>query len=141
MTRDDITQLFARRRDAFERLDAAALAGEYSDDCSVESPLAGGTAVGRDAIQKLYQAYFDAFPDFRFEEEELLIDGDRAAHLARISGTHSGMLMGMPPTKRRIMFRIAFLHTFRDGRIERERRVYDFTGVLLQVGLLKAKPA
>jgi hypothetical protein len=27
-----------------------------------------------------------------------------------------------------------------NGRIIRERRVYDFTGLLIQVGLLKAKP-
>jgi hypothetical protein len=28
----------------------------------------------------------------------------------------------------------------KDGFITRERRVYDFTGLLLQVGALKAKP-
>jgi hypothetical protein len=27
-----------------------------------------------------------------------------------------------------------------DGFITRERRIYDFTGLLLQVGALKAKP-
>ena len=29
----------------------------------------------------------------------------------------------------------------RDGHIVHERRIYDFTGILVQVGLLKAKPA
>jgi hypothetical protein len=29
----------------------------------------------------------------------------------------------------------------RDGLIARERRIYDFTGMLLQVGAIKAKPA
>jgi hypothetical protein len=33
-----------------------------------------------------------------------------------------------------------FFYELRDGLIVRERRVYDFTGVLVQVGLLKAKP-
>jgi hypothetical protein len=28
-----------------------------------------------------------------------------------------------------------------DGRIVHERRILDFTGVLVQVGVLKAKPA
>ena len=29
----------------------------------------------------------------------------------------------------------------RDGLIVRDRRIYDFTGLLLQIGILKAKPA
>jgi hypothetical protein len=31
--------------------------------------------------------------------------------------------------------------TVADGLITEERRIFDFTGVLLQVGVLKAKPA
>jgi len=34
-----------------------------------------------------------------------------------------------------------FLYDLRDGRIAHERRIYDFTGLLIQAGLLKAKPA
>ena len=48
--------------------------------------------------------------------------------------------MGMAPTRRKITFRCGLFHTVRDGAISRERRVYDFTGLLIQVGLLKAKP-
>ena len=33
------------------------------------------------------------------------------------------------------------LFTLEDGLIVHERRVYDFTGMLVQIGLLKAKPA
>jgi hypothetical protein len=32
------------------------------------------------------------------------------------------------------------LFTMRDGRIAHERRYYDFTGLLIQIGILKAKP-
>ena len=35
----------------------------------------------------------------------------------------------------------AFVYTLRDGAIVHERRILDFTGVLIQVGVLKAKPA
>jgi hypothetical protein len=34
-----------------------------------------------------------------------------------------------------------FLYELKDGQIARERRIYDFTGLLMQVGLLKARPA
>ena len=79
MTRDHIAALFARRQQAWDRLDAAALAADYTDDASVESPLAGGSAAGRDAIEKLYATYFAAFPDFKVEQELLLIDAPLAA--------------------------------------------------------------
>jgi hypothetical protein len=33
-----------------------------------------------------------------------------------------------------------FVYELKDGKIVHERRVYDFTGLLIQTGLLKAKP-
>jgi steroid delta-isomerase-like uncharacterized protein len=140
MTRDEIAALFARRQQAWDRLDADALAADYSDDATVESPLAGGSASGRDAVERLYLTYFAAFPDFKIDQEVLLIDGDNAAQLCRATGTDNGGFMGMAPTRRKITFRVGLFHTLRNGQIVRERRVYDFTGLLIQVGLLKAKP-
>ena len=98
----------------------------------------GGT--GREAIERVYETYFAAFPDFKLEQEMLLIDGDTAAQMVRVTGTDNGGFMGMAPTRRKITFRCGFFYTVRDGRITHERRVYDFTGLLIQVGLLKAKP-
>lgn len=140
MTREEITALFARRQQAWEALDAVALAADYADDATVDSPLAGGSATGRDAIERLYVTYFAAFPDLKFDYELMLIDGDEVAQLFRVIGTDSGGFMGMAPTRRKITFRCGFFYTVRDGRITHERRVYDFTGLLIQVGLLKAKP-
>ena len=140
MTREGIAALFERRCQALNARDAAALAAHYSDDATVDSPLAGGPATGREAIERLYMTYFLAFPDFKFEQDALLIDGENVAQLGRISGTDNGGFMGMAPTHRRITFRVGFFHAMQDGRIVRERRVYDFTGLLIQVGVLKAKP-
>ena len=140
MTRDEIGTLFAQRQEAWDRLDAVALAGDYTDDATVDSPLAGGSASGREAIEKLFATYFAAFPDFKFEHEMLLIDGDNVAQLLRVTGTDSGGFMGMAPTHRKTAFRCGFFYSVRGGQIVSERRVYDFTGVLIQVGLLKAKP-
>ena len=46
-----------------------------------------------------------------------------------------------PPTGKSFRVPAVFLYDLKDGQIARERRIYDFTGVLMQVGLLKAKPA
>ncbi len=140
MTKGEITALFERRHEAFNEHEAAALAEEYSEDAVVESPLAGGTATGRDAIERLYVTFFAAFTDLKLEQDELIVDGDAVSLLGRMTGTDNGGFMGMPPTHRKVSIRVALFYTFRDGQIVRERRVYDFTGVLIQVGLLKAKP-
>jgi predicted ester cyclase len=141
MTRDDIVQLFARRQEGFDRLDPALAASCHAEDGSLESPFAGGVTEGRDAIEQVYRAFFTAFSTATFEQQQLLIDGERAAALLRIHGTNSGGVMGLPPTDRPFSISLVSLCQLRDGFIAQERRVYDFTGLLLQVGALKAKPA
>ncbi len=32
------------------------------------------------------------------------------------------------------------MYTLKDGKVVHERRIYDFTGMLIQIGVLKAKP-
>jgi len=139
MSRDEITACVARRQSAWQNRDAASLTEDHTDDCVVESPLAGGETRGREAIEKLYATYFHAFTDIHLETNDLLIDGDRAALFAVASGTDRGGFMGMAPTGRPVRFAIVFMYEFKNGLIARERRVYDFTGLLVQVGMLKAK--
>jgi hypothetical protein len=47
----------------------------------------------------------------------------------------------MPPTGRRIEVAGAFIYRLHNGLIAHERRILDFTGLLVQVGVLRAKPA
>ena len=140
MTRDEIVALFARRQQKWEAHDAAALAADYAEDTAVDSPLAGGKAIGRDAVERLYRTYFAAFTDLKLTQDALLIDGDEVAQLLHLSGTDTGGFMGTAPTGRTVSIPVGLFFSLRDGLIVRERRVYDFTGVLIQVGLLKAKP-
>ena len=141
MNREDIVAMFARRQQALDRHDAKALAADHTDDSSLDSPFAGQLTTGRDAVAAVYEQYFKTFPDITFAQEELIIDGDRVVLLERVSGTDTGGIMGMAPTGRRMAYQVAVLYELRDGRIASERRVYDFTGVLLQIGAIKAKPA
>jgi steroid delta-isomerase-like uncharacterized protein len=141
MTRDEIAALFARRQEALHRLDAAALAGLHATDGVLESPFAGGVAQGREAIEQVYRAFFTSFSNSTIEQEQLLIDGEKVALLLHIHGTNRGGVMGLPPTDRPFSMSLVSLCEMKEGFIARERRVYDFTGLLLQVGALKAKPA
>ena len=56
MTREEISALLTRRRQAYERRDIIALANLYSETGIVESPMAGGSVTGRVAIAELCRA-------------------------------------------------------------------------------------
>jgi steroid delta-isomerase-like uncharacterized protein len=140
MTREDITAMFTRRYDAWNRRDTAALVADVSEDCVVDSPLAGGKAEGRAAIEELHRSFFQAFPDARLQWDDLLIDGDRVMLTGRLSGTDTGGFMHIPATGRSFDIPLLLFYTLRNGLIVYERRIYDFTGMLVQVGALKAKP-
>lgn len=140
MTRDDIVDLFARRAIAQAGRDVDALTALHAENCVVESPL-GGTHQGRQAIREVYRAFFDAFPDAELTQEELVIDGDLAVQVLTLSATDTGGFMGMSPSGRPALLPMVTVCRIADGLIAHERRIYDFTGMLVQIGVLKAKPA
>ena len=55
--------------------------------------------------------------------------------------TDTGGLMGMTPSGKPALVPIVAVYRLADGQIVHERRIYDFTGMLVQIGVLKAKPA
>jgi uncharacterized protein (TIGR02246 family) len=140
MTREAIHELIRRRLAAWNARDAAALAATHAPAGSVTSPT-GGVLEGRAEIERVYRIWLTAFSDLAFEPVDLLIDGNRVVQIARVTATHRGDFFGLAPTGRRLEFQAALLMTVADGLVTDERRIYDFTGVLVQIGVLKAKPA
>jgi steroid delta-isomerase-like uncharacterized protein len=139
MTRDAIAAIFERRRMAFDNQDAGALAADYAVDCVIESP-SGGVHHGRAAAERVLRSVIDALA-VKMHQDALLIDGDSVAQILTIEGTDDGQFLGLPPTGKSFRVPAVFLYDLKDGQIARERRIYDFTGLLMQVGLLKARPA
>ena len=140
MTRSEISDMIARFQDSWNRRDVGALADFHTEDCVVDSPVAGGQARGREAIARSYEAFFHAFPDLTIKYDAPLIDGHRVVLITRISGTDRGGFMGLQPTGRFVDFPCVLIYDLENGLIVRERRIYDFTGMAVQVGAIKAKP-
>ena len=140
MTRGEIVAMFDRHREALINHDARAAAADHADECVLESPMAG-TVRGRAAVEQIARAFFTAFPDITSQRDALVIDDDRVVEVETLSGTDTGGFMGMPPTHKAFAVPVVRIYTVRDGQIVHERRIYDFTGLLVQIGMLKAKPA
>jgi steroid delta-isomerase-like uncharacterized protein len=140
MTRDEMLDVISRWQDALARRDLETLAGLYAASAVLESPLAG-SVTGGEAVTGFIGGFLSAFPDATFTMETPLVDGNRTAIFSSMTGTHTGTFMGLPPSGKAFRFSLVYLLEIRDGQIVRDRRIYDFTGFLVQLGVLKAKPS
>jgi steroid delta-isomerase-like uncharacterized protein len=91
---------------------------------------------GPQAISRSVDRYLRAFPDLRFVEEDVVVQGHRAVLVWTAHGTHGGKLMHIPPTGRKIAVRGISVLTIENGKITRGLYVWDAAGLLRAIGLL-----
>jgi predicted ester cyclase len=139
MTRDETFAFFARRQEAWRHRDVDALVADHAPHGRVVSPMFT-TVVGREQIRPTYESLFRVFPDWDLAGESLLVDGARVAQPFSVRATHEGEFMGFAGTGRRFEIQGVLLFEMEGAAIAHERRVYDFTGLLIQLGVLKSKP-
>lgn len=142
MTREAIEALFNARAQLLRRRDSAGLAKGFAEDGVAESPMFG-VIRGRAAIEAAYADLFRAFPDSNFEEEGIVIDADKGEVVVLLSwhATHAQEMFGLPATGRRFTIHVALASRLDGNHIQHERRIYDFTGLLVQIGVLRPRPA
>jgi steroid delta-isomerase-like uncharacterized protein len=140
MTRDDILAFTNRLVENWERADDRALAAGYADDATLDSPLLGKRK-GRGAIEASFRDLFRMFDKWRITIDNTVIDpiSGRAVLLLTAQATQVGDMLGYPASHRRFTLRTALVFDFAKGRIASETRLYDFTGLLVQLGVLTAK--
>jgi ketosteroid isomerase-like protein len=129
MTPEAIAALFAKRSAAFARRDVAALVEDYVEDCVVETPTLG-TIHGRSDVESAEHRLFADFPDLRMEDEDLVMTGNRVVLTATVSATDHGGRLTAPDARLRLP--VVIVYTLLGDRIARERRIWDFSGMLLQ---------
>jgi steroid delta-isomerase-like uncharacterized protein len=139
MTRDEVVQLFGNWQAVWAKRDPVALATMYSNDCTVTSPIFGEIK-GRSAVEQSNRRLFEAFPDWDLKTEDLIIDGDKVVEVLTINLTHVGEFMGLPGTGRKAQIHGARIMHLENKLIKQELRLYDFTLLLMQVGVLRGKP-
>lgn len=127
------------------RHDPVAAAAFYAADAKNH-----GRTVGREGMQKVFEALFSTFPDFNYRIEDATAEGNRVVCKVTMTGTHlgqptlpaafSGMLAGIAPTGKKVQ--VLQFHSFRvsGGQITEHAAVRDDLGMLLQLGLLR-RPA
>jgi predicted ester cyclase len=140
MTRDEIQEFFATQQEYWRARDPQKLANGHAHHGTIISPIFR-TVTGSPAILASYRTLFEIFPDWDYRGERLLIDGTSVAEPFKVTATHVGDFMGLLGTGRRFELQGVRLYDMKDGHILFERRYYDFTGLLIQLGVLRSKPA
>ena len=140
MTRDDALEVLNHQQAAWNDRDPLALARDYADDGTIISPIFR-TVHGKDAIVESFRALFTTFPDWQYTAKELLVDGETGAETFVVQATHAREFMGLEGSGRKFEIQGVRIFRLKDGLIVYERRYYDFTGFLIQLGVLRGKPA
>jgi predicted ester cyclase len=89
----------------------------------------------------MYSDTFRVFAGFRFTLDDIIIDTESARAVAIVTSqaTQIGEAFGYPGSGRQFTLKVAFVLRFDKDLLVSETRVYDFTGLLVQLGVLRAK--
>lgn len=139
MTSDEVRAFLDRFAKAWEEQDLVTLADCYADNCEVVSPIFH-TLHGLSQVEDSFRKAFKAFASQTMHVDEVIVDAatpKRAALVWTAKVKHQGELFGIPATGKVFEVTIALALTFAGDKIAREVRVYDFSRMLVEIGVLR----
>jgi predicted ester cyclase len=98
--------------------------------------ITGLEGIGRSRYLASVRLMHNAFSDYHEEIELMVADVDKAASYERVTGTHDGELMGLPPTGRKMDIHTMGILRFADGQAVERWGVGDSLTQMQQLGLL-----
>jgi steroid delta-isomerase-like uncharacterized protein len=91
---------------------------------------------GHEGATALISMFTASFPDFTSQIELMAAEADRVAVRASHTGTHQGAFLGVPATGKRVTVTATGIFTVKDGKLIRNRVVFDAFGLLQQLGMI-----
>ncbi|MEX0985489.1 MAG: ester cyclase [Actinomycetota bacterium] len=103
----------------------------------VEHEETPGLAPTKEGVKEFFTMYIAAFPDLRFDVEDILSSGDKVVARTRATGTHEGAFMDMPATGKRIDVQLIDIVRFGEDGLAREHwGVFDALTMMQQLGVV-----
>lgn len=91
---------------------------------------------GQEALESLFTTYRCGLPDLNASIVNLVESGDKVVISFVLSGTHTGDLMGIPPTGNSLKVHGMVLSRLEDGKIAEEWEILDMLGMFQQLGIV-----
>ncbi|HEX8854355.1 MAG TPA: ester cyclase [Thermoleophilaceae bacterium] len=115
--------------------------GDWVSDDFVNHNALEGTPRGPEGARMAFERMWTAFPDMRFEVEDVIADGNKVACVGHMTGTHSGEFEGMKPTNNGFRARHAHILTSGDeGKWTEHLAIRDDVEMLRQLGVMPGPP-
>jgi predicted ester cyclase len=96
-----------------------------------------GTLSGIDTVATTLGGFIDALTDIDAVEQDVIASGDLVALRQVVSATHTGNLLGVPATGRRIQWdAVDIYRVLDDGRISEQWAFEDLAAILSQAGAI-----
>ena len=130
----DVIELAHRYVTAWNSHDPAQVVGMFVEGGTYEDPTTGGPVAGQ-AIAEVAGQLFHAFPDVRFERQEVLHGEASAAIHWSMRGTNTGSFAATPPTGETVAVGGAQFLTTADGLVGSAVGYLDQRGLAMQLGL------
>jgi predicted ester cyclase len=130
-------------RSAYDRINAGDIAGfgELMADDFVDHEGGPGFPPTKDGTLEYFQVLLSAFPDLRMTVEDLIAGGDKTVARVRVTGTHKGEFIGLPPTGAGADIEIIDIMRFDGAGLVCEHwGVADMLKLMQQLGVVPAGP-
>jgi steroid delta-isomerase-like uncharacterized protein len=126
--------------DAISAHDLDTVASAMADDFVDHEEIPGLEPTKEGALE-FFRLTIAAFPDVRFEAEDVLVDGDKVVARARFTGTHQGDFMGVPASGKRVDIALVDIIRFgADGLAREHWGVMDALALMQQIGAIPDGP-
>ena len=121
----DVRELWKAHSIAEDGRDLEGLVATLTPDCAYEVVPTCHRWEGHDGARAFYRALLGAFPDVRFELENIVIGPQGVCEEARLTGTHERDWLEYPATGRAIDFQVVIFFTWDpEQRLFRGERVH-----------------
>jgi len=84
-------------------------------------------------------ALFNAFPDYKFDVQDLVGENDKVVARYILSGTHNSPYMGIPASGKKIKVDGVLILKFSAGKLAELWAVTDLLGLMRQIGAIPSK--
>lgn len=131
-------------RSTYERINAGDIAGfgELVADDFIEHEGGPGLPPTKEGTLEFFQILLAAFPDMRMDVEDLIASEDKTVARVKVTATHQGEFMGVPPTDARVAIQLIDIMRFDDAGLVCEHwGVTDMLSLMQQLGVVPAGPA
>ncbi|MDX1522801.1 MAG: ester cyclase [Anaerolineae bacterium] len=102
----------------------------------VDHELPPGLPPGREGTKAFLGMFLSAFPGMKMTIEDEMADGDKVVTRWTVTGTHTGELMGIPPTNKQVTVAGIDINRVAGGQIAEHWGQFDQMGMMQQLGVI-----